>query len=172
MAVCATIISACDKETPTDQPNPADETIYIGNSSDKYAMVTKVSVLVFDKDSCDMLNPNYNKDGKNFDMALYKDQEMRQKRTECFVLDTCHNFWNMADTTTYYYMFFYAPLDYSKDIPEESKKIWYSTSYLSIDGATVDTIRTEVVESANSLILKKAFYNGKDLSETNGVVVK
>lgn len=155
LVLCAVVMSACNKES-SDEP------------VDKYNDDTKVSIIIMDKDSTDLLNPSINK----FDVVLYKDTEMMEKRSEYLLLDTLPKLWNMVDTTVRYYMYFFAPLDYSKEIPENLEKIWYSTSYLSIDGATVDTIRTEVVESANSLILKKAFYNGKDLSETNGVVVK
>ena len=156
MTICAATIVACNKETPGDEP------------FDGYNDDTKVEIIIMDKDSTDLLNPDINK----FDLALYKDAEMKVKRPECLILDTLPRFWNMIDTTSRYYMFFFAPLDYSKEIPEKLEKIWYSTSYLSIDGATVDTIRTEVVESANSLILKKVFYNGEDIDKRNGVVVK
>ena len=155
LVLCAVVMSACNKES-SDEP------------VDRYNDDTKVSIIIMDKDSTDLLNPSINK----FDVVLYKDTEMMEKRSEYLLLDTLPKLWNMVDTTVRYYMYFFAPLDYSKEIPENLEKIWYSTSYLSIDGATVDTIRTEVVESANSLILKKSFYNGKDLSETNGVVVK
>lgn len=156
MAICAAAIEACNKETPADNP------------FDGYHVATKVDIVIMDKDSTDLLNPDINK----FEMALYKDAEMKEKRPECLVIDTLPKFWNMVDTIARHYMYFYAPLDYSKEIPEESKKIWYSTSYLSIDGITVDTIRTEVVEMDYSLTLKKVFYNGEDIDIRTGVVVK
>lgn len=156
MAICTVAIAACNKETPADEP------------FDGYHRATKVDIIIMDKDSSDLLNPKINK----FDLALYKDAEMKIKRPECLVLDTLPKFWNMIDTIARYYMYFYAPLDYSEEIPDGEGKIWYSTSYLSIDGITVDTIRTEVVEKDCSLTLRKVFYNGKDIDLRTGVVVK
>ena len=166
MATFAIIIEACDKETSADESN------YIYKPSDGYAIIDKVSIMILDKDSCDMLNPNYSKCGMNFDMALYKDPEMKDKRPEYLLLDSISDYYINADTSTYYYIYFYAPRDYSKELIKDSIVEWYSTSYLSVDGVSVDTIRTEVVEYINhSEILRSVFYNGKDITRL-GLVIK
>ena len=167
ITMCATIMAACEKETSADESN------YIYKPSDGYSICEKVCIMVLDKDSCDMLNPNYDKDGKKFDMALYKDPEMKEKRPEYLLLDSISDYYLNADTATYYYIYFYAPHDYSKEIIKDSIIEWYSVSYLSIDGISVDTIRTRSVEYVyHSQSLRDVFFNGEDITKTMMVVKK
>ena len=166
IAMCATIMAACDKEMSVDEP------YYAYKPSDGYSICEKVCIMVLDKDSCDMLNPNYDKDGKKFDMALYKDPEMKEKRPEYLLLDSISDYYLNADTATYYYIYFYAPHDYSKEIIKDSIIEWYSVSYLSIDGISVDTIRTRSVEYVyHSQSLRDVFFNGEDVTRL-GLVIK
>lgn len=140
------------------------------NDVERECIETQVCLVILDKDSTDMLNPD-NPNGYKFSkMGLYKDLELKDRLTngwylgseECCISNT--NF----EKKLYYYIRFIAPMDSMEK--RDGKVVWCATSYLKLNETTIDTVYTEVVETEYSQILKKVLYNGKDISRTRLVI--
>ena len=154
MAVATTLV-ACDKNGDVERES----------------IDTQVCLVFLDKDSTDLLNPD-NPNGYKFsEMGLYKDLELRDKRTNGWHFDSgegCFSSTNL-ELKLYYYILFGAPKDYMEK--REGKTVWCATSYLKLNETTVDTIYTEVLETPHSETLIKVLYNGVDVTRL-GLVVK
>ena len=140
------------------------------NDGEKEAINKGVCIVLLDKDSTDLLDPD-NPNGYKFsEMGLYEDLDLKQKRLAGWQLVAEMNCFNNSDIKLYYGIAFHAPMDYK--IKRDGETIWYATSYLKLNQTTVDTVYTEVTETAHSLKLRNVLYNGVDITTNYFVVIK
>ena len=142
------------------------------NNNEEGEFISKTVCLVFiDKDSTDLLNPD-NPNGYKFsEMGLYKDPELKERRTEYWRYDSemgCISHTNF-ELKLFYYIRFEVPIDYKEK--RDGKTIGCATSYLKLNEATIDTVYTEVILTECSRTLGKVVYNGEDITRT-GLVIK
>jgi hypothetical protein len=143
------------------------------NDNEEGEAISRTVCLVFiDKDSTDLLNPD-NPNGYKFsEMGLYKDPELKERRT--------NNAWQLGSEMTcishtnfelklYYYILFRAQIDYKEK--KNGETFGCATSYLKLNETTIDTVYTEIVVSEGSQRLSKVVYNGEDITRT-GLVIK
>ena len=115
-----------------------------------------IHIFIFDKDSCDLLNPNNPKGYKESEIALYQDPDLKEKLFNVDVLP--------LDKDSIYCIHLMAPMDY-----KENDKLC-ATSYLKLNDTTIDTIYTEITETECSHTVSKIIYNGKDVDRSFTVV--
>ena len=137
------------------------------------AFDTRICFVFIDKDSIDLLNPD-NPNGYKFsEMGLYKDPELKERRTEYWRYDSemgCISHTNF-ELKLFYYIRFEVPIDYKEK--RDGKTIGCATSYLKLNETTIDTVYTEVIVTECSHRMHKVFYNGEDVSDiTNTSVIK
>ena len=142
------------------------------NNNEEGEFISKTVCLVFiDKDSTDLLNPD-NPNGYKFsEMGLYKDPELKERRTEYWRYDSemgCISHTNF-ELKLYYYILFRAQIDYKEK--KNGETFGCATSYLKLNETTIDTVYTEIVVSEGSQRLSKVVYNGEDITRT-GLVIK
>lgn len=142
------------------------------NDNEEGEAISRTVCLVFiDKDSTDLLNPD-NPNGYKFsEMGLYKDPELKERRTEYWHFGsemTCISHTNF-ELKLFYYILFDAPIDYKEK--KNGKTFGCATSYLKLNETTIDTVYTEIVVSEGSQRLSKVVYNGEDITRT-GLVIK
>ncbi|MBO7143482.1 MAG: hypothetical protein J6W13_01460 [Salinivirgaceae bacterium] len=142
------------------------------NDVERECIETQLCLIILDKDSTDMLNPD-NPNGYKFcEMGLYKDLELKDRLTNGWYLgsEECCVSNIKFEKKIYYFIRFIAPMDSMEK--RDGKVVWCATSYLKLNETTIDTVYTEVVETEYSQILKKVLYNGVDISRTRLVIKK
>jgi len=155
MVAVATALMACEKNDDAERED----------------FNTQVSLVFLDKDSTDLLNPDNPNGYKISEIGLYKDLELKEKRTNGWRFGSemsCFSHTNL-EPKLYYFILFVAPMDYIEK--RDGDIIWCATSYLKLNETTVDTVYTEVLETAHSQKLMKVLYNGGDVTRL-GLVIK
>lgn len=155
IAAIATVLLACEKKDDVE----------------KEAIHTRVCLVILDNDSTDLLNPDNPKGYRFPEMGLYKDLELKEKRTNGWEFDFGNGCFSETalEQKLYYYILFSAPMDYME--MRNGNIIWCATSYLKLNETIVDTVYTEVLETAHAQLLCKVLYNGEDVTKL-GLVIK
>ncbi len=130
--------------------------------------IPRVMISIIDKQGNDLLNPDNPNGYKHENIELYADSLTATKRCENLELTFVpHN-----NNPTRWFMHVRIFSDFKKVRPEFNDTLYCSTSYLKLNDTTIDVIYSEYVVCGHVKGLVTALYNGQNLNEMGGTVVK